>query len=131
MSNIDTREAVARFAGAVGNLSAELLGAGVEPAALAAGLRIEAGKIEAQGRQRSMTADERELLEVAAKAHEFINTLQIAGIEERVATTCLVNTGIERMVRLHGPAKASRWLRGLADFVDRNGPAFEETGKHH
>ncbi|MGN5375920.1 hypothetical protein [Sphingomonas hankookensis] len=130
--SIDTPEAVARFAGAVANLSADLLAAGVQPEALAAGLRIEAGKVErhvppVSGRQ----PDERELTELARKAHEFINTIQIAGIEEQTAVVVISHVLVERVARTRGAAGAAHWLRGLARLVDANGDVIETTSKAH
>ena len=129
--SIDTREAVQRFTAAVGNLSAELLAAGVHPEALAAGLRIEAGRVEARTPKTETTMDERELIDLTRKGHEFINTLQVAGITERVAVTVLGHVLIERVARTGGAAGAAHWLRGLARLTDANGDAFETTSQAH
>lgn len=129
--SIDTPEAVTRFAAAVGNLSAELLAVGVSPDALAAGLRIEAARVESRGPKPDMTTGERELIDLTRKAHEFINTLQVAGIPEQVAVTVICHVLIERIARASGASGAANWLRGLAGLVDQNGDTFEATARAH
>ena len=128
----DHPEAVQRFVTAVANLSRELIESGGVPhQMLAAGLRIEAGKIEVAGPRAPMKPDERELVDLARKTHEFVNSLQVAGIDETVAITVLGNTAIERVARRSGASGAEQWLRGLAAFVGANGSALEQTARHH
>jgi hypothetical protein len=128
----DQSEAVARTCEALGNVCRDLMEAGGVPAEmLAAGIRTEAGKIEARTAGAGMAPDEAELVQLARKAHEFINSLQIAGIEERTAVTCIANACVERVARLQGAAGAAHWLRNLAKLVDAHGDAIEETARAH
>lgn len=131
MSNIDTQEAVSRFTQAIGNVSIELVAAGVDPLPLAAGIRIEAGKIETDCRPSGMVTEEGELIALARRCHEFVNTMQVAGLEERTVATCLLNTSVERVTRLHGAPAAAAWLRGMADMVEKNAESFERTARQH
>lgn len=138
---------------AIANIADECIAAGVTPAnaieAVADGLglvltrhypaeqaaallRLQAGKIEATAAPaRPMTMDEQELLELASKAHEFINTLQVAGIAEHVAITSICNSLVERVARMRGAAGAAHWLRQLAALVDANGDAIETIASKH
>lgn len=125
-------EAVQRFCAALANLSRELIETGgVAHSALAAGIRIEANKIEMAGPRSPMTAGEQELVDLARKAHEFINSLMVAGIDERVAVVTIGNTLVERVARTSGAAGAAHWLRSLAKLVDDNGDAIETTARAH
>src|SRR5688572_2697448 len=58
------------------------------PTQAAAMLREQAGKVDPPDRKH-LTPGEAELLELGDKAQQFINTLQIAGIEESTAVTAL------------------------------------------
>lgn len=137
---------------AIANLADECVAAGVTPANVveavadglgivltrhyqaeqaAALLRIQAGKIEMTAPRAPMPSDERELVDLARRAHEFINTLQVAGIEELVAVTVLMNTAVERVARTRGAAGAAHWLRSLASMVDKFGDAIEVTARSH
>ncbi|MAM37510.1 MAG: hypothetical protein CL949_03175 [Erythrobacter sp.] len=125
-------EAIRNFCTAIANLARELIEAGgVTHSALAAGLRVEAGKIEVAGPRDPMSMDEREMVDLARKAHEFINSLMVAGVDERIAVVTIGNTLVERVARTRGAAGAAHWLRGLATLVDQNGDAIEETSKAH
>src|SRR5687767_2339088 len=75
------------------------------PTQAAAIMREQAAKIDPPDRQR-MIPDERELLDLDDKAQQFINTLQIAGIEEPTAVTALTNACILRVARTKGAAGA-------------------------
>lgn len=127
----DRAEAVRRFTSAIGTVAKELLDAGAQHEPLAAAMRIQANVVEMAGPRAPMTAGEQELADLARKAHEFINTLQVAGIEEHVAVTVIANTAIERVARTRGAAGAAHWLRALANLVDKNGDAIETTAKSH
>jgi len=124
MSKEDQAVAVSRFTEAVRNIAVELLGAGVQPGPLAAALRMRTAEVEAKASTSTTTPNERELIDLAAKAHEFINTLQIAGIEEHVAVTALSVASVERVVRSRGGAAAATWLRSLASLVEDEGQSF-------
>lgn len=128
----DRREAVKRFTKAVGTIAAELLAAGAPGEGIAAALRIKAAAIEAElPRGEGMTPDERELVDLARTGHEFINTMQVAGIAEQVAVTVLGNVLVERVARVRGAAGAADWLRRLATLVDANAEAIEVTAQSH
>lgn len=122
---------ITNFCGAIGNVSKELIAAGVPADALAAGLRIEASKVEAKGTRADMPADELEMVDVQRRGHEFINALQVAGIDERLAISALSNALIERVVRTNGAGGASTWLRNLAGMVDQHGALIEFTSRQH
>ncbi len=127
----DQPEAVRRFCGAVSNLSAELLQSGVGHAALAAGLRVEAGKIEVAAPRIGMSTDEVELAGLVRQAHDFINTLMIVGIDEPVAVSAINNALVERVARTRGAAGAANWLRSIANLVEANAASIEETARAH
>lgn len=125
-------EALRRFCYAVSSVAADLAGAGgLSRDAIAAGLRIEASKIELANDRPRMSASDQELLDLARRAHEFINTLIIAGIDERVAVVSIGNTLVERVARSNGAAGAANWLRGLAALVDQHGDDIEATAQAH
>lgn len=126
------QEAVERFAAAVATLARELINSGGVPHdAVAAGLRIEAGKIEVDGPRSDMAIDERELVDLARKAHEFINALMVSGIPEDTAVVAIVNTLIERVTRTRGAPAAAKWMHGLASLVEIHGAAIEATSNSH
>lgn len=127
----DRPEAIQRFCTATGNVARELIEAGVGVEAIAAGIRMEAAKIEADAPRHPMEATERELVDLARKAHEFINTLQVAGIDERTAITCILNALIERLVRAHGPKGAADFLRRMGDFTEQHGDSLTQTSGSH
>lgn len=125
-------EAIRNFCTAIANLARELIDTGgVTHESLAAGLRIEAGKIELAAPRAPMATDEREMVDLARKSHEFINSLMVAGIDERVAVVTIGNTLVERVARTRGAAGAAHWLRSLANLVDANGDAIEATSRAH
>ena len=132
LNDNDRGEAVARFTSAVATIAAELLTAGAPAEALAAALRMRAAAIEVGlPRTKGMTPNEAELVDLARTGHEFINTLQVAGIAEPVVVTVLGNVLVERVARVRGAAGAADWLRRLAALVDANAEAIEVTAQSH
>lgn len=132
LNDADKPEAVRNLCAAISNLASELIQTGgVSHDAMAAGLRMAAGKIELAGPREPMAMNDREMIDLARKAHEFINTLMVAGIDERIAVVTIGNTLIERVVRTRGAAGAAQWLRGLAKVVDDHGGEIETTARSH
>jgi len=109
----------------------KILSENVKPEPAAAMLRIHAGRIEATRPTQARDADEAEMMDLGRRSHEFINTMQIAGIEERAAVSAILNTAIERVARIGGAASAAHWLRRMADLVDKNGDAIETIARAH
>lgn len=106
----------------------EFLAAHFTPTQAAGMLRDQAHSIGRPDR-RQMASDERELLELADNAQQFINTLQIAGIEERDAVTAIVNACTLRVARSRGAAGAADWLRRLADQVEIHAGAITAAAR--
>lgn len=132
LNDADKPEAVRNLCAAISNLASELIQTGgVSHDAMAAGLRMVAGKIELAGPREPMAMNDREMIDLARKAHEFINTLMVAGIDERIAVVTIGNILIERVVRTRGAAGAAQWLRGLAKVVDDHGGEIETTARSH
>ena len=128
----DKPEAVRRFCAAVQNIGQELIeNGGVSHTALASGLRIEASKIEMGAPRAPMKADDRELVDLVRKGHEYINALVVAGVEERTAIVAFGNALIERVARTNGAAGAAEWLRRLAALVDQSSSEIEATARAH
>lgn len=146
------QEMVERFSTAISNIANECIAAGIdtavlvkavssalrkvlanhaEPEQVAAALRIEAGKVEAMVPSIGRTPDEKELLDLVRRTHEFINSLQVAGIEERVIVTAMGHALIERVVRVSNAGGAVRWLLGLAQTVMGNADHLKTTSKAH
>ncbi len=115
------------LAAALGRILSEF----VKPEPAAAMLRIQAGRIEATRPTVARDADEAEMIDLGRRCHEFVNTLQVAGIEENLAVSALINMAIERVARTGGAAGASHWLRRMADMVDKNGDAIETIARAH
>lgn len=132
LNDADKPEAVRSLCAAISNLASELIQTGgVSHDAMAAGLRIAAGKIELAGPRGPITTEDREMIDLARKAHEFINALMVAGIDERIAVVTIANSLVERVARTRGAAGAAHWLRGLAKLVDDNGDTIEATARSH
>lgn len=109
----------------------KLLSEHLEAEQAAALLRIEAAKIEATAPLAGRRPCEQELIELIHRSHEFINTLQVAGFEERTIVASVTNACIERTARTAGAPGASNWLRKLAKIVDANTAAIETTARGH
>lgn len=122
---------IATMCTALGNVGRDMIAAGIAPEALAAGWRNEAAKIEALGYRPSISPDEAEMLDLLKRTHEFINSLQVAGIDERIAIVTMGNALIERVARSKGAAGTVEWLQGLARNVEANAEVIEATAGHH
>ena len=143
------------MAQAIANVSAECIGAGVAPEAVvssvcdglgkllvaqyspeqaAALLRMEAGKIEAtivRAKTVGADADAQEGADLMRKGHEFINALQVAGLEEPVIVSSLLLVLVERVARTNGVAGAAGWLNRMAAVALSNGDNLGRTSQAH
>lgn len=115
----------------VANALGQLMPQHMDPEAAAALLRIEAGKIERTIPKPVRAPAEQELVDLARRSHEFINTMQVAGMDESTIVTTLANTAIERVARTRGADGAALWLRRMAAVVDANASAIETTARAH
>lgn len=126
----DRPAAIQKFATAIGNISSELIEVGgVSHAALAAALRIEAGKVEVASPRRPMEASAREMVDLVRRVHDFINTLMVAGVGERVAETCILHAIIERIAAREGVDLAAAWLHHMGDYATKNAAMLGQTSQ--
>ncbi len=69
------------------------------------------------------TAEQRnEMLELMKQAHAWIDTMQIAGIEENLIVTAVHTVLVERALRAGGVTKTVEWLQSQADITHSMGP---------
>jgi hypothetical protein len=66
----------------------------------------------------------REMLDVLAKAHSWIDTMQIAGLEEGVIVPAIHTALVERYLRVGGVSATVDWLQRQADMALHLGPAM-------
>lgn len=105
----------------------QVLGLYAEPQQASAFFRIEAAKLEAATMPvAGAPIDVAEMMELGRKVQTFIDTLQLAGIEEGVAVTAVANAVVERMARYHGAKGSAAWLRRLADVAEQNETAINQ-----
>lgn len=131
MTNDNANGNSINFCTAIGNVAKEMIAAGVPAYQLAAGLRIEAGKIEATQPRGGDTAGEQEIAAFHRRVHEFINTMQVAGMDEIEVVATIQNVCIERIARHRGASGAAHYLRSMAAIVEANAEAIEFTAKEH
>lgn len=67
-----------------------------------------------------------EMLAVLKKAHEWIDTMQVAGIEEKVIIPAIHTALVERYLRAGGVSAAVDWLKRQAEMTRDLGPAMLE-----
>lgn len=102
---------------------AEFVTSHFSPGAAAALLRQYAAQVDGPDRQ-AIEPSARELLDLTDQAQQYINSLQIAGIDESAAVSCLVNACIFRAARARGAKGAADWLRKLADHTENHAGAI-------
>lgn len=100
------------------------------PAQAAALLRIQAATIERENADPGGTVEEAELAELPRRFHEFVNTLQIAGIEERHLVAAMMLAALERVARSSSAEQAVAWVRGMADHAEANPDHLSATARH-
>jgi hypothetical protein len=125
---------VTNFCGAISNVARDMVAAGVPADQLAAGLRIEAGKVEAKAVAAAPAIGpeaEQEAAALIRKAHEYINALQVAGMSEITIVTAHLLALVERMTRKVGVDGAATWLEGMAKAARDMGDGLEQTARHH
>jgi hypothetical protein len=66
-----------------------------------------------------MTEQESELLELHQRARDHLNSLVVAGVDDRAATIATMVACIERMVAAGGNAATSHYLRAMAVKIDK------------
>lgn len=59
----------------------------------------------------------RDMLDVLAQSHAWIDTMQIAGLSENVIVSGVHQAILERLVRAGGVAMTAEWLQSRADMV--------------
>lgn len=62
-------------------------------------------------------AQKDEMLALVKRTHEWIDSLQIAGIEEMVIVPAMHLTLVERYLRAGGVAVTAEWLQSQADAI--------------
>jgi hypothetical protein len=67
-----------------------------------------------------------EMLEVLKKAHAWIDTMQIAGIEEKVIVPAIHTALVERYLRAGGVSATVDWLKRQAEMARDLGPTMLE-----
>lgn len=63
----------------------------------------------------------REMIEVLNKTHAFIDSMQIAGLEEKVIVPAIHTALVERYLRAGGVSKTVEWLQRQADMTAQIG----------
>jgi hypothetical protein len=112
----------------------QLLTVEYSPEQAAALLRIEAGRIEdgiIRNAQSVDTEVEREAKALVRKGHEFINAMQVAGLQEPTIVSALMLVLVERVTRTNGVAAAAGWLNRMAAMALANGDDLGKTSQAH
>jgi hypothetical protein len=65
-----------------------------------------------------------EMIDVMKKAHAWIDSMQIAGIEEKVIVPAIHTALVERYLRAGGVTKTVEWLQRQADLAHHLGAAM-------
>ncbi len=73
------------------------------------------------------TAQHREMLDLVRATHAHIDSLMVAGIEEKVIVPAMLTALAERYLRASNSAPATaEWLQRHADMLMAHGPAMLE-----